>query len=88
MSSVKFLGANAACGTSVGAASTFENATEVRLVNTGAAEAIVTIANSADATLASFTLETLDSIIVKKNPSDQIFAAANTVLGSPCNVGG
>ena len=35
MSSFKFLGANAACGTSVGAASTFEDATEVRLVNTG-----------------------------------------------------
>lgn len=88
MSSFKFLGANAACGTSVGAASTFEDATEVRLVNTGAAEALVTIANSADATLASFTLESLDSIVVKKNSSDQIFAAANTVLGSPCNVGG
>ena len=88
MSSFKFLGANAACGVNVGAASTFEDATEVRLVNTGAAEALVTIANSADATLASFTLESLDSIVVKKNPSDQIFAAANTVVGSPCNVGG
>jgi hypothetical protein len=85
--SIKFLGAQAACGTSVGAASTFENATEVRLVNTGAAEYLVTIANSADTTLATFTLESLDNIIVSKGAADQIFAANAAVIGTPCNIG-
>lgn len=88
MPSFKFLGAQAACGINVGAASTFEDATEVRLMNTAAAEALITIANAADVTLATFSLESLDSIVVKKNPTDQIFAAAITVVGTPCNVGG
>ena len=84
MDSIKFTGAQAACGTSVGAASTFEGATEVRLVNTGAAEHLVTVANSADTTLATFTLESLDKIIVNKDTTDQIFAANAAVIGSPC----
>ena len=84
MKSIKFLGAQAACGTNVGAASTFESATEVRLVNTGAAEYLVTIASSADTTLATFTLESLDDIIVNKEDSDQIFAANAAVVGTPC----
>ena len=84
MKSISFLGAQAACGTSVGAASTFEDATEVRLVNTGAAEYLVTIANSADTTLATFTLESLDDIIVNKEDTDQIFAANVAVVGTPC----
>ncbi len=83
--SIKFLGAQAACGVNVGAASTFENATQVRLVNTGAAEYLVSIANSADATLATFTLESLNSIIVTKGSTDQIFAANAAVIGTPCN---
>lgn len=87
MASFKFLGAQAACGVNVGAASTFEDATEVRLMNTAAAEALITIANAADVTLATFSLESLDNIVVKKNPTDQIFAAAVTVVGTPCNVG-
>jgi hypothetical protein len=87
MASFKFLGAQAACGINVGAASTFEDATEVRLMNTAAAEALITIANAADVTLATFSLESLDNIVVKKNPTDQIFAAAVTVVGTPCNVG-
>lgn len=84
MDSIRFTGAQAACGTNVGAASTFEGATEVRLVNTGAAEYLVTVANSADATLATFTLESLDKIIVNKGTTDQIFAANAAVIGTPC----
>ena len=84
MKSISFLGAQAACGVNVGAASTFEGATEVRLVNTGAAEYLVTIANSADTTLATFTLESLDDIIVNKEDTDQIFAANAGVIGTPC----
>jgi hypothetical protein len=85
MRPLRIIGAQAACGTNVGGASTFENATEVRLVNTGAAEALVTVANSADTTIATFTLETLDTIVIEKGASDQVFAAAATVLGAPCN---
>ena len=84
MDSIKFTGAQAACGVNVGAASTFEGATEVRLVNTGAAEYLVTVANSADTTLSSFTLESLDKVVVNKNSTDQIFAANVAVLGTPC----
>ena len=84
MDSIKFTGAQAACGVNVGAASTFEGATEVRLVNTGAAEYLVTVANSADTTLSSFTLESLDKVVVNKNSTDQIFAANVAVVGTPC----
>jgi len=84
MKSIKFLGAQAACGVNVGAASTFEGATEVRLVNTGAAEYLVTVANSADTTIATFTLESLDTTIVKKKDTEQIFAANVAVVGTPC----
>ena len=83
--SIKFLGAQAACGVNVGAASTFEAASQVRLANTGAAEYLVTIANSSDVTVATFTLESLDSIIVTKGYTDQIFAANAAVVGTPCN---
>ena len=83
--SIKFIGAQAACGVNVGAASTFEAATEVRLANTGAAEYLVTIANSSDVTVATFTLESLNSIIVTKGTTDQIFAANAAVVGTPCN---
>ena len=84
MKSIKFLGAQAACGVNVGAASTFEGATEVRLVNTGAAEYLVTVANSADTTIATFTLESLDTTIVKKKDTEQIFDANVAVFGTPC----
>ena len=84
MKSRSFLGAQAACGTNVGAASTLEGSHEVRLVNTGGAEYLVTIANRADTTLASFTLESLDDIIVNKEDTDQIFAANVAVVGTPC----
>ena len=84
MDSIRFTGAQAACGTNVGAASTFEGATEVRLVNTGAAEYLVTVANSADDTLATLTLESLDKIMVNKGTTDQIFAANAAVIGTPC----
>ena len=84
MKSIKFLGAQAACGVNVGAASTFEGSAEVRLVNTGAAEYLVTVANSADTTIATFTLESLDTTIVKKKDTDQIFAANVAVVGTPC----
>ena len=79
----KFLGSEAACATSVGSASTFFNAMDVRLVNNGTTNRIVTIANSADVTLATFTLVGGEVSIIRKNPADQIFAAHADVLGAP-----
>ena len=46
----------AGCGTSVGAASTFANATEVRLFNNSSSNQLVTVANAADVTLGTMTL--------------------------------
>jgi hypothetical protein len=48
---MRLLGAEAACGTTVGAASTFQNSNYVRIFNNTATVQIVTIANSADVTL-------------------------------------
>jgi len=81
--SLKFLGSEAACGTSVGAASTFLNAMDVRLVNDGSTNRLVTVANSADVTLATFTLAAGEVSIIRKNPDDQIFAAHAEVKGAP-----
>jgi len=80
--SLKFLGPEAACGTSVGAASTFLNARDVRLVNSGSTNRLVTIANSADTTLATFTLAAGEITVVRKNTDDQIFAAHAEILGA------
>ena len=79
----KFLGPEAACGANVGAASTFLGALDVRLVNSGTTARLVTIANSADVTLATFTLVGGEVSIVRKNSADQIFAAHAEILGAP-----
>ena len=81
--SLRFLGSEAACGVNVGAASTFLDAMDVRLVNSGSSIRLVTIANAADTTLATFTIAAGEVSIVRKNPTDQIFAAHAEVLGSP-----
>ena len=81
--SIRFLGPEAACATSVGSASTFLNALDVRLVNSGSTNRLVTIANAADTTLATFTIAAGEVSGVRKNPTDQIFAAHAEVLGSP-----
>ena len=81
--SLRYLGSEAACGVNVGAASTFLDAMDVRLVNSGSSIRLVTIANAADTTLATFTIAAGEVSIVRKNPTDQIFAAHAEVLGSP-----
>ena len=81
--SLRFLGSEAACGVNVGAASTILDAMDVRLVNSGSSIRLVTIANAADTTLATFTIAAGEVSIVRKNPTDQIFAAHAEVLGSP-----
>ena len=79
--SFRIIGTEAACGTSVGAASTFGDATTVRLFNSGSTNRLVTVANSADATLGTCTLADGEVTFIKKDKTDQIFAAHAEVLG-------
>jgi hypothetical protein len=73
--------AQAACGTTVGAASTFAASEFVRLINSGTTVRLVTVANAADTTLGTLSLAGSETIVLKKNQTDQIFAAHAEVLG-------
>ena len=73
--------AEAACGTSVGAASTFGNSEFVRLINSGTTVRLITVANSADTTLGTLSLAGGETIVLKKDQTDQIFAAHAEILG-------
>ena len=79
--SMRLKGAEAACGVNVGGASTFGGATDLRLVNSGAAMRLVTVANAADVTLGSITLAPAEVTFLKKDMTDQVFAAHAEVLG-------
>ena len=79
--SMRLMGAEAACGVNVGGASTFGGATDVRLVNSGATMRLVTVANAADVTLGSITLAPAEVTFLKKDMTDQVFAANAEVLG-------
>ena len=81
--SMRLMAAEAACGVNVGGASTFENATNVRLVNSGASTRLVTVANAADVTLASITIAPGEVTFLTKDQDHQIFAAHAEVLGVP-----
>ena len=83
MGAIKLLGTQAACGTSVGAASKFEGAVDVSLVNSGTTVRLVTVANAADATLGTCSLAGGETIILKKGSTDQVFAAHAEILGVP-----
>lgn len=82
--SIKLLGAQEACGTTVGAASTFSGGPNVRLFNSGATIRLVTVANEADATLATISLDAKAVVVIAKKASDQVFAAHAEVLGVGC----
>ena len=82
--SIRLLGSEAACGVNVGAASTFSDATDVRLVNSGTTVRLITVANAADVTLATLSLAGAESVILRKSSTDQIFAANAEVLGVGC----
>ena len=82
--SIRLLASEAACGVNVGAASTFNDATDVRLVNSGTTVRLITVANAADVTLATLSLAGAESVILRKGSTDQIFAANADVLGVGC----
>jgi 5-enolpyruvylshikimate-3-phosphate synthase len=80
----RLISSQAACGTSVGAASTFGNADTVRLINSGTTVRLVTVANSSDTTLGTVSIAGGERMFIRKNPTDQIFAAHAEILGVGC----
>ncbi len=82
-------GTEAALGTSTGAASNFSCAKYVRLVNTGASTTryLVTLEQSDGTDIGTFTLSGGEELVVKKDPTDQLFAANASVLGVAVSVG-
>ena len=81
MSIIKLKGTEAACGTTTGAASTFGSATCVRLINTGVASYLVTLEQTDGTDIGTITIAVGETVYLKKNPTDQIFAANAGVLG-------
>ena len=78
---IKVLGSEAACETSSGNGSNFGSSTAVRLVNSGATDRLVSVENSSNTLIGTFTLKANSSEIVSKDASDEIFAANAEVLG-------
>ena len=72
----------AALGVNTGAASNIGTTEFVRLHNTAAAgtEYLVTLEKSDGTDIGTFSLDGLDTVIIKKAPSDQLFAANAAVL--------
>ena len=81
MSKIKVLGSEAACGTSTTNGSNFGSSTAVRLVNSGGTDRLVSVENSSNSLIGTFTLKANSSEIVEKDASDEIFAANAEVLG-------
>ena len=76
-------GSEAACGTDAAGASTFGSATVVRLVNTTSTARVVTVATAVGGTtVGTFTLLGNTVEFVDKKPTQAIFAAHATVLGT------
>ena len=77
-------GTQAACPTGTGTASTFGNATVVRLVNTasGADHLVTVVAAQNGAVVGTFTLMRSTSEVIEKQASHAIFAANAAVLGA------
>ena len=82
-------GTEAALGTSTGAASNFSRAIYVRLVNSGAANTrhLVTLELADGTDIGTFTISGGEEIVIKKDPTDQLFAANAAVLGVAVSVG-
>ena len=72
----------AALGANTGAASDISTSEFVRLFNSAAAgtEHLVTLEESGGTDIGTFSLEGHESIIIKKNPTDKLFAADAAVL--------
>tara|TARA_X000001382_G_scaffold120549_1_gene102151 strand:+ start:811 stop:1080 length:270 start_codon:yes stop_codon:yes gene_type:complete len=76
-------GAEAACPTTTGTATSFSEATVVRLVNTHSDNHLVTVVETQSGTVVgSFTMPTGAVEYLEKNPTQCVFAANAGVLGS------
>ena len=76
-------GSEAACGVDAANASTFGSATVVRLVNTTSTARVVTVATAVGgSTVGTFTLLGNTVEFVDKKPTQAIFAAHASVLGT------
>tara|TARA_R100000742_G_C4241020_1_gene60725 strand:+ start:154 stop:408 length:255 start_codon:yes stop_codon:yes gene_type:complete len=78
---MRLLGSEAACGTSSGAASTFGDADDVRLVNSGSTNRLVTVTDSSGNTVATFTLVAGEVSFLRKKREEKVFAAHAEVKG-------
>ena len=77
---MRVLGTEAACGTSAGASSNFGEADDVRLVNSGSTNRLVSITDSSGNVVATFTLIAGEVSFVRKKREEKIFAANAEVL--------
>ena len=78
---IRLLGTQAACGTLTGTASTFGNSNAVRLFNSGTAVHLVTLEKADGTDIGTISLNAKAEIILRKSPTDKIFAANAAVLG-------
>mgnify|MGYP001232700156 FL=1 len=76
-------GAETACPVNTGTATSFSEATVVRLVNTHSGNHLVTVVETAGGdVVGSFTMPTGSVEYLEKNPTQCVFAANAGVLGS------
>jgi len=80
---IRLLGTQAACGTTSGAASTFGNSNVVRLFNGGTAVHLVTLEKADGTDIGTISINAKADILLRKSPTDKIFAANAAVLGVP-----
>ena len=80
MTRILVKGSEIAVPSSVGAASSFSEATVVRLANPSTTDYVVTIAenNGGSATIGTFTMLANTSELVEKNPTNVVFVNAGT----------
>ena len=80
----------AALGVNTGAASNVGTTEFVRLHNIAATgtEYLVTLEQSDGTDIGTFSLDGSDTVIIKKNPTDQLFAGNAAVLACGVRVGG
>jgi len=78
---IKVLGTEAACGTSTSNGSNFGSSTNVRLVNSGTTDRLVSVETSANVLIGTFTLKASGTEVVSKDASNEIFAANAEILG-------
>ena len=78
---MRLLGSEAACGTTAGAASSFGDSDDVRLVNTGSTNRLVSVTDSSGNVVATMTLIAGEVTFIRKKREEKIFAAHAEVLG-------